>query len=54
MQLFFSGKRSLLRSNHNRHILTNKVYYLAVVGVFRPIRPTACEPPRKGAPTAFG
>lgn len=53
MQLFFR-KRSLLRSNNNRHILTHQGYYLAVVGVFRPIRPTACEPPRKGAPTAIG
>lgn len=53
MQLFFR-KRSLLRSNHHRHILTRQGYYLAVVGVFRHIRPTACEPHRAGVPTAFG
>lgn len=34
MQLFFPEKRSLLRSNHHRHILTHQGYYLAVVGVF--------------------
>ena len=34
MQLFFFRKRSLLRSNHHRHILTHQGYYLAVVGVF--------------------